>query len=429
MVGITLSSKWEAWELDLLTTCIRQEPTWEEIQSRFEAYGGRELTLTGLRGTASRHGLIAIADETRDEAERDNIVNGLRSTVSKLVTAKNKYLDSQESALQAVLAALPPLKPQIKLAGPKPGIDASEEVANLMLTDHQIGAKVEPSDTSGITTYSFGEYQTRLERLLARMKSIIDHQRTSKRKIRKLVIWLLGDIVEGTDIFPGQAFMVDLGMMGQVMMGSDLLAQFIAYCSRFFEEVVVVCVDGNHGRIGRRGQYRAIDNFDRFCYNFLAFRLADHKNVRVWVAEGHIAIMEQFDFTFLATHGDEFGSTNGVPAASMARVLKNYTSLTGLDIDVALHGHHSVPTTIEVNWAESIMCGSMEGGTDLSVNKMQSAACPSQTLFFVHPEHCITSVWKIKVEPKREMVSNEHGFFTPMADPTESELVLQVPKM
>ena len=48
---------------------------------------------------------------------------------------------------------------------------------------------------------------------------------------------------------------------------------------------------------------------------------------------------------------------------------------------------------------------------------MQTACQPSQLLFFVHPEHRITSKWKIVLDDIPTLAPDEKGFYTPMVEP------------
>ena len=68
-------------------------------------------------------------------------------------------------------------------------------------------------------------------------------------------IWLLGDIIEGDDIFAGQVFEIDRSLIEQITAAATMLEEFVLACLGFFEHVHVCGVPGNHGRIGRHGQH------------------------------------------------------------------------------------------------------------------------------------------------------------------------------
>lgn len=61
---------------------------------------------------------------------------------------------------------------------------------------------------------------------------------------------------------------------------------------------------------------------------------------------------------------------------------------------------------------EILVNGSMPGGSDLSVNKMQTAALPSQKIFYFDHKNGIHRETNIRLADRPELVPDENGIYT-----------------
>ena len=429
-----MANLWGKQELEFLRyeveRAVRNGYEWSHIADRLAARTGRKLTPAGLRQTASRHGIskqtVARKEvkelpppidlqELEEEAEYDTI-RSLQSQLRNATKTNIKLKQLKGDMLKVMGESLSTIHPpKISFKKERNRKDSYEEIAWLHLTDMQIGRRVDLGMTAGITEYNFEIFQERMERLVYRFLKIVKEQRTDRRKIKRCIIALGGDIVDGEDIFPGHAFVIDLSAFRQVTEGVHVLAQAISEISKHFEQVDIICVDGNHGRPGKKGQHSPHTNFDRIFYYMLSLLMKDHKNINISIAEGHMAILDVFGYTFLMSHGDEYRGSLGIPVYGQRRAAHHYMSMTRLAIDVFLHGHHHNPADFDVAFSESIAVGSFQGGSIFSVKNMQTACQPSQLCFFIHPQHRITSKWKITLEELPKMTADKHGFYTPMA--------------
>src|SRR5690606_3245952 len=113
--------------------------------------------------------------------------------------------------------------------------------------------------------------EQRIELLCDKTERLVNIQR-SDHPVRKLRVWMLGDIIEGELIFPGQPHLIDSSLYRQVTVdGPRICANYLRRMLALFEEVEVVCVIGNHGRLGGRASrdYNPETNADRMLYRIL----------------------------------------------------------------------------------------------------------------------------------------------------------------
>ena len=87
--------------------------------------------------------------------------------------------------------------------------------------------------------------------------------------IDSLHVHLIGDIVEGWDIFRGQTQNIDRDIGEQLLGCVDLLVKFLDRMRSLFKHIHVVGVPGNHGRIGKRGENPHYVNYDYIVYRFM----------------------------------------------------------------------------------------------------------------------------------------------------------------
>ena len=172
--------------------------------------------------------VIADLRRSNERLSRENVALKLRQ--SELTEAVYRAAKDAASGL-----ALPPVKPVKKDRRDQP----TSETAIAVLSDWQL-AKVTPSYDSMMCEIRIGLYAKKL-------KELVDIQRTH-HPVRDLRVYLLGDIVEGELIFPGQSHLIDSSLYRQVMSdGPRILGNFLREMCAHFENVHVVGVIGNHG--------------------------------------------------------------------------------------------------------------------------------------------------------------------------------------
>lgn len=315
----------------------------------------------------------------------------------KVADQKNSKLDYVEALYQAAVdgVSLLDIAP-----APVPSIDGrvnQEEIAVAVLSDWQL-AKVTPEYNSEIC-------EKRIELYGDKLINITEVQRKD-HPVRKLHVWLLGDIVEGELIFPGQSFLIDSSLYRQVTLdGPRILGNFLKKMLGYFESVHVVGVIGNHGAIGGRSRrdMNPESNADRMLYRIvqqimqnedrMTWNIPDGNNERNWYAIDHIG-----KTAFALIHGDQMrGGSGGMPWYGVQKKAGGWaTGAIPEHFDEIIMGHYHQPTRVTINRITVRCNGSTESYNTYAMEQLAAVGQPSQWALFCHEDHGVTAeycVW------------------------------------
>lgn len=297
-----------------------------------------------------------------------------------------------------------------------------EELCILPISDTQIGSCVLPERLGGLAQYNWEVFLHRIEEYKRGVNSIINEHLRLSYPIKTALVFLLGDICEGETIFPNQMSQLDLSLTKQIFDGGLRIAELLRWMSSQFENVRVFSVVGNHGNV--KGTTL---NTDYIMYLMMAQALAAQKNLEFFISESHYLGLhidkdqDYIDFqghdrvwNFLLTHGHQAKSYNGLPFYSLERLVRKYSSMTGILWDKLFVGHHhqDVPGPRSA-WAIN---GSWVGGTEYSQEKMQGNDQPCQRIWGFHPKRGLTWTYPIDLdkEMRLEMRQDDNGIYTPV---------------
>jgi len=333
---------------------------------------------------------VGLVDEKlkRAYAETDRLRRQLRAEKEKtqrMVAATESAVHEAVSSIIIPKVAKPPARKQEK---------GSPEVAVPWISDLQLGKKT--------PTYNSDIAEERMERYAEKVVKIVNMHRTA-RPINKAHVWMLGDIVEGEDIFPGQQWLIDSSLYEQAMnRGPRILSKFVRTMLANFDEVKVTAVIGNHGRVGRKGQFHPETNTDRMCYRVTQTILADElDDGRLeWQQEdpsdsgdrGWYEIDTIGNYTALLVHGDQFRGSMGIPWYGVRKKVLGWKamatagSLPFPDFDDVAFGHWHQPVTWTINDIGVMGSGSTESWNDYAAENLAGMGRPSQRLMFVSPD-------------------------------------------
>lgn len=343
------------------------------------------------------------ADEFDDEDGFELIRDGavtvdfLRAENKRLSRLAEKYKNVSLEATGAVYRAafdafsnfdIPKLKKPLINKGSK-----IPETAVAVFADWQLG-KVTPDYNSQVTAARIDQYT---EKLL----EITEIQR-AHHPVKDLHVWLLGDIVEGEEIFPGQSHLIDSGLYRQVgVNGPEILSKFLVTALENFEHVHVTGVIGNHGSVGGRNrkQYDPETNMDRLLYKIVSlifnkedritFNIPDGRGERNWYAVDSIG-----NYSTLLIHGDQLphpSSVNGY----YKRVLGWKDGAIPEHFDDVFMGHYHQQFKITIGSTVLRVSGSPESYNTYAQEYFNSMSRPCQHLMYIHPDQGITSEYSI----------------------------------
>jgi hypothetical protein len=318
-------------------------------------------------------------EQLRQASEADE----LRQHNLKLQRQLAKAKAGTEALIEAVYsaardAAITVGRPKL----PKPPVDTRRklpEVALVHATDWQVGKR---SDS-----YSSDIAAQRISTLAAKVAKLTDIQRAD-HPVKHCVLMLGGDMVEGITVFAGQAYEVDSTQYEQLFRVVSIIEQLVIDLLVVFETVEVVCEYGNHGRIGRKGENPAGDNWDLIAYRIASERFKGNERV-TWQLSGDWHQMVTIgNYRALLFHGDEIKSFGGnTPAFGILRKITSWSSGVIEDFMDAYGGHFHTPMTLTTpNGGQIYMTGSPESDNVYAAEFVAAKGRPSQRLHFVDPE-------------------------------------------
>lgn len=308
----------------------------------------------------------------------------LREALDRALRRLDKATASRDELVAAVYRAAKDAAASVKVpAVPKLARDrrtADPETAICLLADWQLG-KSTPSYDSTVAA-------ERIRRYAAKVVKLIELQR-SHHPVREARIYLLGDLIEGELIFPGQAHRIDASLYRQLFDGAALLAEAVRTIASAVEKVRVVGVIGNHGALGGpfRRDMHPESNADAMLYNIARLSVQDPRiewvetlvtDERAWVAFDEVQGKR-----WLLFHGDQVkGASLGIPWYGFGKRLLGWYSALGA-YDYAASGHWHVPVRQAVNTITHWGSGSPESANTYAQEYLASGAqAPSQWLIF-----------------------------------------------
>lgn len=272
-----------------------------------------------------------------------------------------------------------------------------EEIV-LQISDIQAGTYISKEATGGLNSYGWDVLVNQFSRLEKAMISIITRQKMIA-PIRKLNIHMLGDLVEGIDIFIGQAQHVDQDVYNQMFKLCELLSKFIVGMLYLFDEIEISCIGGNHGRIGKKGENPHYINWDVLLYKYMESKTQNYSDRIKWnvpLSWWHLDTI--YGYKFLLLHGDDIKSWNGMPYYAIDRADAKWTQLLksiGEHYDYMELGHFHSATELSGVTTEKFVNGCWPGGSIFSLKALMTSGRPRQNMFAVHPEHGVT--WRYPI--------------------------------
>lgn len=321
-------------------------------------------------------------------------VTDLRAHIGRL-ERRNSALRSNEFLIkEAVSTALGDLPRSFRAVPvPKVGRGKKEEVAILHLSDIQLG-KITKS-------YNTAVADERVQ--LAMRKTVrITEMRRNNATIRELHVYLGGDMVEGEDIFPHQAHLIDSPLFEQACInGPSIFARALLTALEHFEVVKVFCVYGNHGRNGpKHTRSHPKTNWDRVFYHTLRTVLlgtADHprtdmKRLEFYESDEFWLVDRVFAWGNLIVHGHQItGGFAGFPWYGTAKKAWGWIDSIEEPWDNLYFGHFHTPAFATLGGRVFYANGTTESDNEFAKESLAACGVPVQRLQFMNEEHGVIS--------------------------------------
>lgn len=237
----------------------------------------------------------------------------------------------------------------------------------VMLSDLHIGA----------TYYNFdGVYDSSIakERLKQYLAEVIGIQRCHNAE--NCTVVLCGDIISG-NIHKTISVTNKENVIDQIKLACEYVSDFVYELGKYFNEVTVHGVSGNHSRIEAKEDALLGERLDTLILWFVKNLLKNVKNISVEDVnkDDTLTAFCVRGKTYFAVHGD-FDSTNTNSIAKLVLWAKAtpYCVLCG-------HKHH--PSMTEVSGIKVVQSGSLGGSGDEFTRQKRLTGEPSQTVLVV----------------------------------------------
>lgn len=308
------------------------------------------------------------------------------NTLRQLHAVKHKhqdYIDAMVAAIEECIGRQ--VIAPVRAPAPRKQAKGKPEVALALLSDMQTGKRT-PTYSTEVCAQRVALYAEKIIRIAQVQEQ--DHP------VRQIRVAALGDLVEGCDIFPGQGWLIDSTLYTQLLDSTPvIIVDFVRKLLTYFDEVVLDFVDGNHGRIGRRGQFGPMDNADRMVARIVKLMLRNEPRAQVYMTdpEGErdwYRILRIGNYSALMIHGDQIRGHSGFPWYGLGKKVQGWGS-GGLGEDSSfqdvLMGHYhqlgAIPLNHRTVWAN----GSTESSNTFAAENLAAQSEPAQWLLFVDP--------------------------------------------
>src|SRR6185312_3624384 len=269
---------------------------------------------------------------------------------------------------------------------PRPKRDARQgraEVALLHLSDWQLGKRT--------YTYNSDVALKRVAMIGEKLVKLVEIERAD-HPVRECHNMLGGDLAEGASIVPGQACEIDSGLFPQSFKRAGAIEQLVRLQLETFERVVCREVDGNHGRLGRKGEAPREDNADLFIYREARERLSEYERAGrlEWHArERFYQIVEIGNYRALLVHGDQIKQFGGnLPAFGIARKVGSWAAGVLPEFTDCYLGHFHQPMVLPLanGRGRTFVNPSIESDSVYAQEFVAASGTPGQRLNFVDPK-------------------------------------------
>lgn len=326
----------------------------------------------------------ALADDIDDQRRLEELERTARRLQRQLAQAKAKSAELVEAVMEgakeaSLITGLPKPVPRPKAQAGK----GDPEWAVVHFSDWQMG-KVAGAKGSR-DYYDMEVCATRVRYVVERVRRITAIQRKD-HPVPGCQVLFGGDMVEGVNIYPGNAHEVDSTTYEQIMAASKLMAEVVLTLLQDFDEVRVASVHGNHGRFGRRGDYPREDNADHIAYALARAQLTQQDRL-TWNENLHwFERVDIGNWTAVLVHGDQIKGWSGTPLAGLLRRGSAWATSMGFEWSDLFLGHYHQRAIMTLgNGAAVRMVASTETGNEYAA-ELGARGRPMQALVYVHGE-------------------------------------------
>jgi hypothetical protein len=198
--------------------------------------------------------------------------------------------------------------------------------------------------------------------------SIVEKQRY-EGPVDNFFLHLLGDLIEGCQIYAGQRMYLDRYKNGdsavdQVMVMIDTLSSMLQWLRPHFNKVTVLSAWGNHGRTTRKDDPSlGHDNYDRMVAE-MVMRMCRELDINFIVPEEDRYHVTSMGWVIGGIHGHQLGSKASLNAMEPVVLRWDSGHHFNLPLDILVMGHRHHAASLDMQGIEVIQNAAMDGGSN-----------------------------------------------------------------
>lgn len=312
----------------------------------------------------------------------------------KAASQRKAIVDDIVERLSPIILPMKPFEP-VSLAQ-KAGKDVIEETLVLVLSDTHCDQVVTPGEVDDLEEFDFPIAVRRAEVLVEEMLKFTLTSLANFR-FRKLKILAIGDFTSGelhghvNRSYFGEQFTNDLAI-------AQLFSHMFTELAAHFEEVEVVTIVGNHGRLTQKIEYtkEAIPaNHDTLIVKVAEIHCKDVKNIKFTYPGGLSTIhnIEGWNFYLHHGHGQKSGSETWTRAKRKSQTI---VPLHRGKVNYLVTGHFHTEGTVRVSGGATLIGnGAFLACDPYSYQGIEEAGVPCQVIFGVHKRNGVT--WRLPI--------------------------------
>lgn len=331
------------------------------------------------------------------DVNAEKLQRKIKTLQSEIDGLKSKHVDHSTivDALNSVVKEYIPVKvPSLSFKSKK----NTRAIVGL-LSDVHSGELVSLEETMGLNEYN---RYIMLERLDTYFQKLIEYGQEMKADI--LYLQMLGDMISGT-IHEELIANSDLDTTESMIIFADYVAQWIQKLSKYFVEIHISALSGNHGRFSKKPPFKKKNtlNFDYIAYEFIRRETA--KIVKSFdLPKSAYLVKDIMGEPILFIHGDMVKGGTGLQPTS-GTWIRDFTKLNSVFEKVGKkfkyvnmgHFHTSILDFPSFDGTSIIVNGSVKGADEFSLGAVKKGEPPTQVVYTVEKGEGVKYLTKINL--------------------------------
>lgn len=229
----------------------------------------------------------------------------------------------------------------------KPKGEREDAIAGVIASDWHVEEPVEPESINGLNEFSLEIAKTRSQHFFQNALTLVDLA-AAHSTVRTIFASFLGDFAtnyrhednqETNELPPTEAFNYAKSLLAS---GVDFWLRESPY------RLVIDCVDGNHGQIGKKKRVanRTGMSLESFMFHAMAERYENNPRVEFRVAKGKMLYRTLFErFVVREIHGDDIGYQGGIGGVTIPILKKiaGWDQAVKSNLTIMGHFHEHIP--------------------------------------------------------------------------------------